>query len=418
MKKTLPLIIVLLCLTTSLMANSAKNRTNDREYWSSLAYKMAKPVLKEISRDRLQKNMDVEYSPQWNDSGLRDDRVAYMEAFGRLMSGIAPWLALEDDNTQEGKQREELRELALKGYAHAVDPKSKDYLLWRKGTQPLVDAAYIASSFLRAPEALWEPLDKETKERYIEEFKLLRRIDTPCSNWMLFSSMIEVFLMQAGEQPDIFRINMTVRKLEDWYVGDGWYSDGDDFVFNYYNSFVLQPMYVQVLKVLVEKKTNMWGFSPSKLASMYDIATKRMQRYSVYLERFISPEGAFPIFGRSMTYRLGIFQPISLLALKDQLPETLSPAQVRCALTCSMKRMFESANNFNKEGYLILGFAGHQTDVADYYSNSGSMYITSEVLLPLGLPAEHKFWTSPAEPWTSVKAWSGEEFPKDGAVKY
>ena len=68
-----------------------------------------------------------------------------MECFGRLMSGIAPWLSLPDDDTEEGKMRKQLREWALKSYAHAVDPDSPDYLLWRNEGQPLVDAAYIAS---------------------------------------------------------------------------------------------------------------------------------------------------------------------------------------------------------------------------------------------------------------------------------
>ncbi len=48
--------------------------------------------------------------------------------------------------------------------------------------QPLVDAAFIAQSFIRAPEKLWEPLDNITKQRYIEEFTLLRRVNPPYNN--------------------------------------------------------------------------------------------------------------------------------------------------------------------------------------------------------------------------------------------
>ena len=76
-----------------------------------------------------------------------------MEAFGRLMAGIAPWLALPDDDTAEGAKRKQLREWALASYKNAVDPASPDYLLWRKEGQPLVDAAYITESFLRAYDA-------------------------------------------------------------------------------------------------------------------------------------------------------------------------------------------------------------------------------------------------------------------------
>ena len=47
-------------------------------------------------------------------------------------------------------------------------------------------------------------------------------------------------------------------------------------------------------------------------------------------------------------------------------------------------------------------------------TNNGSLYMTSLVFMPLGLPTDHPFWTDPAEPWTSQKAWSGQPFPIDG----
>ena len=124
---------------------------NDRAYWVALAEKMARPVLSKMSEGRLQKEMLVEVSPNWDG---RDKRVTYMETFGRLMAGIAPWLSLPDDDTDEGKIRKELCEMALKSYTNAVDPDSPDYLLWQGQGQALVDAAYVAESFLRAYDAL------------------------------------------------------------------------------------------------------------------------------------------------------------------------------------------------------------------------------------------------------------------------
>lgn len=389
-----------------LFAISSYATNNDRQYWSDLAYRIAEPVLRNMSKGELKKNMQIEVSPTWDG---RNEDVTYMECFGRLMSGIAPWLALPDDDTDEGKKRKQLREWALKSYAQAVDPQSPDYLLWRNEGQPLVDAAYIASSFLRAPKQLWEPLDDVTKERYIKEFQQLRRIDPPYTNWLLFSAMVETFLMEAGAQYDMYRIQSAIRKIEEWYVGDGWYSDGENFTFDYYNSYVIQPMYVQVLEVLTDRKI--------KKQEDLNKATKRMQRYGIILERFISPEGTFPLFGRSMTYRLGVFQPLALLSWKGNLPNELSEGQVRSALTCVMKRMFAQDGNFNAGGFLQLGFAGHQPDLADWYSNNGSMYLTSEVFLPLGLPTEHSFWTCPYQDWTTKKAWSGVSFQKDHAIK-
>jgi len=388
---------------------------NDREYWVDMLYKLSEPVLVNMSVGKLSENMQVEVSPSWDG---RDIRVTYMECFGRLMSGLAPWLSLPDDDTAEGLKRKHIRELALKSYAQAVDPQSPDYLLWRKEGQPMVDAAYIASSFLRAPKQLWEPLDDVTKQRYIAEFQQIRRIDPPNTNWLLFSAMIETFLLSVDAQYDMYRIHSAIRSIECWYVGDGWYSDGEHFSFDYYNSYVIQPMYVQVLKILVDRKLILRDKNLESVKQNLDVAQKRMKRFGIILERFISPEGTFPLVGRSMTYRLGVFQPLSMLVLNEKLPKALTEGQVRAALTCVMKRMFSMPGNFNEKGFLQIGLAGHQPDLGDWYSNNGSMYITSEVFLPLGLPANHSFWISQAESWTTKKAWEGKPFPKDHAVNY
>lgn len=395
------------CSYSVLAAEQGKKSTNsDREYWANLLYKMAEPVLRNMSRGELAKNMETEYSPAWQH---HSKKVIYMETFGRLMSGVAPWLSLPDDDTKEGKQRKQLREWALASYANAVNPDSPDFLMWDKEEQALVDASYIANSFLRAPEQLWEPLDPLTKERYIKQFQSLRWVKPPYSNWLLFGAMVETFLLYVDAEYDPFRIDIGVRKTEEWYVGDGWYSDGPHFAFDYYNSYVIQPMYVEILEVLKnKKKINTQGFEP---------ALKRMQRFGDILERLISPEGTYPAVGRSATYRMGAFQPLALLAWKYELPETLTNGQVRSALTAVMKNMFSIDGNFNKAGFLQLGFVGHQPDISDYYTNNGSLYLTSLVFLPLGLPASHPFWSDSPQDWTAKKAWSGKSFLKDKAIK-
>ncbi len=390
-------------------ASNKKGKTevvNDRKYWADLLYKISEPVLSNISRGELSKNMVVEFSPSWD---KRNSKVTYMEAFGRLMAGLSPWLSLPDDDTPEGKQRKQLREWALQGYIHAVDPQSSDYFLWSKSFQSLVDAAYIANSFLRAPKQLWEPLDSVTKQRYVKEFKELRKIKPSYSNWLLFGAMVETFLLYIGEDYDSFRIDVSLRKIEEWYVGDGWYSDGPHYAFDYYNSFVIHPMYVEILEILKEKKRiNTTGFEP---------ALERMKRFGDILERLISPEGTFPAFGRSIPYRMAAFQPLVLLVWKYELPDTQTYGQVRSALTTVMKRMFSTEGTFNEGGYLQIGFVGHQPKVSDYYTNNGSLYITSLAFLPLGLPAGHPFWTEPTQDWTAKKAWSGQEFPKDHSFR-
>ena len=379
---------------------------------AALAQKMTEPVLANMAAGTLKKNFALEVSPTWDG---RDKGVAYLECFGRLIAGVAPWLALADDGTPEGRTRKRLHQLALQSYTNSVDPANPDYLLWKGPGQTLVDSAYFTNALIRAPKALWEPLDARTKQRIIAEIKSLRRIEPPYINWMLFAAMNEAWLMSIGEEFDPLRMNVAIRKINEWYVGDGWIKDGDAFHFDYYNAFVMHPMLVEILDVLDQKKGAFWNGKPEELRAQ---AVKRTQRYSEHLERFISTDGSFPPIGRSLTYRTAAFQPLALLALRKQLPASLPEGQIRAALQAVHKAVWTAPTNFTKDGYLTIGFVGHQPELGDWYSNNGSMYIASASLLPLGLPESDSYWTSAPQDWTQKKAFSGARFPKDYPVNY
>jgi len=423
MKKIIILSLsLLLVLPTAAMQKKKDREKTDREVWVEQLYQMAAPVLSAMAEGRLQQEMSLEkgtleLSPTWDG---RDKRVSYMEAFGRLMAGLTPWLSLPDDDTDEGRKRRQLREWALKSYANAVDPDSPDYLGWQSGGQTLVDAAFLVQSLFRGYDALWMPLDDVTKQRYIHELQGLHRYDPPYTNWLLFVAMEECFLMYVGADYDQYRIHLALNKVEEWYIGDGWYSDGPAFAFDYYNSYVIQPMYVDCLEMIrARNPRDNWLTKAtgeiSGIQNRYRQVVRRMQKYSVILERLISPEGTYPIIGRSIPYRMAVFQPLAQLAWREQLPDELTNGQVRAGMTAVMKQMFcrPGHSNFNAGGYLTIGFVGNHPNVADWYTNNGSLYITSLAFLPLGLPAEHPFWTAPAEKWTSKKAWDGDDFPKD-----
>ncbi len=408
------LLLVVILFTTQVQAqkktkqNPVVSGAQDRAYWVNLLYKISSPVILNLANSTLKKNMPVEVPP-----GLKTDafkKVTYLEAVGRTMAGVAPWLALPDDETQEGELRKKLRAALLKGIANAVDPANPDYLNFRTESQPIVDAAYMAQAFLRAPKALWEPLDAVTKARIAEEFKALRTRSGAYNNWLLFAGINEVFLMSIGEQAEPVRIEFAKRKIIEWYQGDGWYSDGPSFSMDYYNSYVIHPMLVDFFKVLSDKK---------KInVEMYDTAVKRMVRYAEFSERSISPEGSYTPMGRSVTYRTAAFQALGQVALMQKLPTQISPAQVRCGVTAVMHRMFDQCNNFDAAGWLVLGFCGSQPGIADTYTSTGSLYMATLGFLPLGLPADNEFWTAPAADWTAKKAWSGQPFKKDYHVEY
>lgn len=386
---------------------AAVNGMQDRSYWSNTLYKIVSPVVFNLAEGTLKKNMPVEKGPGY---GLMAEKVTYLEAVARTMAGIAPWLELPDDETAEGQQRKKLRLAMLKGITNAVNPAHADYLNFRTEQQPLVDAAFMAQGFLRAPKALWEPLDAETKKRVIEEFKSLRTRSAAYNNWLLFAAISEAFLMSVGEQADPARIDFAIKKMEEWYAGDGWYNDGPHFNMDYYNSFVIQPMLVDLYSVLLRFK---------KVSEAdYEKVVKRLVRHAEFQERLIGADGSFPPFGRSITYRTGAFQVLAQTALLNRNPEQIPAAQIRCAMTAMMKRMYEACNNFDADGWLVLGFCGSQPAVADYYTSTGSLYLATLGFLSLGLPADHEFWAGAPTNWTQKKAWRSEPFKKDYKVDY
>ena len=323
------------------------------------------------------------------------------------MTGIAPWLNLEGGSAEEAKLRNQYREWALKGIANAVNPAAKDYLTWN-GSQPLVDASFLALALVRAP-WLWEHLTDTTRQQVLHSFKLIRNTTPGYNNWILFSGMIEAFFCKYNFEYDALRIEYGIREFaQHWYVGDGLFSDGTQYHWDYYNSYVIQPYLANIMAVVREKGKAYDWFAPR--------LEKINKRYAVIQERMINTDGSFPVTGRSIVYRGGAFHHLADMALRKQLPEALPPAQIRSALTAVIKKTLDAPNAFTKEGWLAIGLFGSQPGLAEGYINTGSLYLCSSIFLPLGLPETDDFWSGPALPWTSVKVWSGQDLPADHAL--
>jgi hypothetical protein len=377
---------------------------DDREYWVSVAEKIARPVLENLSRRELKKNMPVEEQP-----GAKRAGYTHLEAFGRLLCGIAPWLAQEHLTGDELKLQQEFFWLAQASLDAATDPGSPDFMNFTTGGQPLVDTAFLAQGILRAPKVLWEPLDSRVKKQVVAALKSSRKIPTPTdNNWVMFAAMVEAALLEFGEPKLADRLEDCLRKMLGWYVGDGAYGDGEFFHFDYYNSFVIQPMLVEVLQTLTKHD--------ARFSSAQELVLRRAKRYAEIQERFIAPDGSFPSIGRSTTYRFGAFQTLAQMSLMRELPETIKPAQVRCALTAVIRKMMDAPGTFDANGWLQIGFCGHQPALGESYISTGSLYLCAAGLLPLGLPPPDEFWSAPSAPWTSQKLWSGQNLPADHAL--
>lgn len=378
---------------------------DSREYWVSVLTKIANPVLNSLSNETLRKDMPVECRPGNSESRKE---VTHLEAFGRLMAGISPWLELGEDSTSEGQMRKKYIELTRKCLSVSVNPTSADFMNFTKGGQPLVDAAFLSHGLIRGFNQLWQPLDEKTKKNLVDSLKSTRSIKPGYSNWLLFSAIVEAFLLKSGNEWDSMRIDFAVKKHLEWYKGDGIYGDGPDFHWDYYNSFVIQPMLLDIIKILVEH-----GYEKEEL---YQLILNRAKRYASIQERLISPEGTFPAVGRSLAYRFGVFQLLSQISLLNQLPEELTPGQVRSALSTVIQKMINAPGTFDQDGWLTIGFYGHQPGIGEIYISTGSLYLCTTGMVALGLPALHNFWTSPASDWTARKVWKGVDVKNDHAL--
>ena len=379
-----------------------KKAGNDRSYWIKTMTRIANPVLEALSKRQLKEQMLFEAKDK------ERLRYTHLEAFARILMGIAPWLESGSRDGEEGRLRERFAEMARAGIDAGTDPDSPDAFNFTEGDQPLVDSAFLALAVLRAPTELAEKLESRVRRQLIAALKTTRNQKPCASNWLLFSAMVEVALRQLGETDwDRMRIDYALKQFEQWYKGDGIYGDGTDFHWDYYNSFVIQPMLLDIVEALRGEETD-WD-------ERIEPIRKRAIRYAAVQERLISPDGTFPPMGRSLAYRCGAFQHLALMALRRELPAELLPAQVRGALTAVIKRTIEEPGTFDEEGWLTIGLCGAQPDIGEFYISTGSVYMCCAVFLPLGLPEDDPFWTGTAD-WTSKKVWAGVNTRADRAL--
>jgi hypothetical protein len=391
----------------ALAANAAAEpqaAPTDRAYWLGTLDKLAGPVLRNLAAGTLKRTMPVE------STGNIADRRKYthLEALGRLLAGIAPWLEAPLPAGAERDQQQRFAGLARAAIRQATDPQSPDYLNFHEGGQPLVDCGFLAQALLRAPNELWKKLDPLAQRNLHTALASSHVIQPPFNNWLLFAATVEAALAMMGEPWDTLRIDYAVRQHQEWYLGDGVYGDGPHFHFDYYNSFVIQPMLVDVLRVI--------GAHSKSWSAMVPDVMARARRYAAIQERLISPEGTFPAVGRSIAYRCGAFHLLAQMALLGELPAPLSGPRVRAALTAVMRRTLDAPGTFDNDGWLTVGFCGHQPHLGETYISTGSLYLCAAVLLPLGLAPSDAFWSGAPENWTAKRLWHGEDAPADHAI--
>ncbi len=375
-----------------------------RDLWLDWLERLAMPVLEAAAVGEL-----CERLPNQN-PGRADTQSS--EALARTLAGIAPYLERACGNRREQELRNKLSALARRAIKAEVLPESKAWSPSGEGLkgpeQPLVECAFLAEAILRAPNALYFQLDEGAQHNLIAVLQASRRIIATGNNWLLFSAMVEAALKKMGEQWEPLRVSYAINQFAQWYKGDSAYGDGEFLHFDYYNSFVIQPFLFEIYEECADEAQGHW--------LPFDEIKRRATRHAAVLERMIAPDGSWPVLGRSMAYRCGCFHLLALLAQKEHLPDSLPAAQVRCALTAAMKRSLNASTTFDADGWLMIGLCGDQPSLGEFYINNGSIYLCAQALLPLGLPLEADFWSQPDCPFTSARAWSGQDIPADKAL--
>ena len=239
--------------------------------------KIAKPVLQTAKEHRLNRCMPVETN------GEGREKFSHIEAIGRTVCGIAPWL----ENNAEAA---EYALLAREAIIDITDPCSDDYVYiegYGMDSQILVDTAFMAQGILRAKTELYDKLNEEEKKNLINYLKDSRKIPPGDNNWLLFSGMVEALLYSIGEEADLMRVDYAVKQHMQRFKGDGIYGDGPDFHWDYYNSYVISPMLLDICEVFKER-----------YEEYYDSIRNNAVRYGEILEGLINTDGSFPAIGR------------------------------------------------------------------------------------------------------------------------
>jgi hypothetical protein len=335
--------------------------------WCTHLHRIIDPALDAFAK----KSLKTRWEPQFPPGALprNTKECAALELIARIMLGCAPIF----HNTELLETQARL--------VNAVDIAFSGYLEMAGDEQRLIEFGNIAWAFLRAP-VFWTRIADHTREILKRHMiHALSKYKPHNNNWLLYAAAIHAFL---GHGADARKL---IEQFELFYVGDGWYKDGSVFHMDYYNSFVITPLLVDLYKRLGMKEAE-------------KTALQRLGKQACWLERLVGVDGTFPLFGRSIVYRTAVFHALAYVAYLGAIPEDLCFSQIRCGLLAVLDRVFAVGSGvFDAAGFLQLG------EPANIYSNSGSCYFALTIFAPLGLPSSHAFWTEPDKPWTQSRAW-------------
>ncbi|MDH2089210.1 DUF2264 domain-containing protein [Rhizobium pusense] len=299
-----------------------------------------------------------------------DRAAADLEGFARPLWGIAP-LALSGDRFDHWP-------LLTRGIANGTDPSHPEY--WgdvRQKDQRLVELAAIGFALRLAPQHLWEPLSDTQKDNVRRYLLTARERGYADNNWKFFRIMVDMALDHLGIEFDRSLTETFQKELDDFYISDGWYRDGNYRRIDHYIAFAM----------------HFYGLIYAKLSKTDDAYAERYrQRARLFAGDFASwfdQDGGTLAFGRSMTYRFACGGFWAGLAFADE--EALPWGEIK-GLYLQHLRWWAKKPIADRDGVLSIGYAYPQLTMSESYNSAGSPYWAFKAFLPLALPESHPFW--------------------------
>lgn len=312
-----------------------------------------------------------------------------LEGFARTFL-LAAWRISADEGT--GPSAEDLiawYSSGLTAGADAAHPEAWPRIVPGRPTQPMVEAASIALALDVTRPWLWDRLDPRAQGLVADWLGGFVGNTTWPNNWMLFQTIVEEFLASIGARYEEKEILRGLDAAEDWYVGDGWYTDGSGHNFDYYIGWAMH------LYPLMWTRMAVGGARSERALQLRAVYRDRLRQFLERYFDFIGADGA-PVFqGRSLTYRFAAAAPIWVGEIFDCSP--YDPGLSRRAAS-GMVRHFAERGAPDERGLLTLGWHEEFLPMTQDYSGPASPYWASKGFLGLMLPAVHRVWTAPERP--------------------
>jgi hypothetical protein len=268
-------------------------------------------------------------------------------------------------------------------------------------TNSMVEAANVAFGLHLTREKLWDRLTRAEQRQLASWLLHHARLEAWQSNWQLFPAMAEGFLRSVGEDVSGTNGARNVGRVESWYLGDGWYTDGPEHAIDYYNAWAIHPY--------------LWAWYRMTDAQSTPEGARHLERlaeFAASFARFIAPDGSLLHIGRSLTYRTAALAALWCAELSGVNP--LTPGATRRLASGVLARFTEKGVGVDCP--LSLGWYSPFEPMCQDYSGFGSPYLAGIGFLGLALPADADVWTAREEPQPTETTTFTDGMPSAGWI--